>query len=197
MMRYGDGGGVDQQERVRREQVRQRAAELFAAGVPAIEVAGRLEVSTKSAYRWRRAWVAGGPRALASRGASGPDPKLSDAQLARLRERLEFWAGGGPGLELAGVHRTVVPGEERVGALLGSAVGALGEPWLPWLVGDGDQTVLQLLDVAVLQLKVAILDRVADHGPGHAVGLQLLFIVYWYCAPSRTWMPCAYSWPSR
>ena len=89
MMRYGDGGGVDQLERVRRAQVRQRAAELFAAGVPAIEVAGRLEVSTKSAYRWRRAWVAGGPRALASRGASGPDPKLSDRQLARLKQRLD------------------------------------------------------------------------------------------------------------
>src|SRR4029450_13642791 len=88
-MRHGDGGGVDQQERVRREQVRQRAAALFAAGVPAIEVAGRLEVSTKSAYRWRRAWVAGGPRALASRGASGPDPKLSDQQLARLKQRLD------------------------------------------------------------------------------------------------------------
>jgi putative transposase len=88
-MRYGDGGGVDQVERVRREQVRQRAAELFDAGVPAIEVAGLLEVSTKSAYQWRRAWVAGGARALASKGTSGPDPKLSDEQLARLRQRLE------------------------------------------------------------------------------------------------------------
>lgn len=88
-MRYGDGGGVDQVERVRRERVRQRAAELFDAGVPAIEVAGLLEVSTKSVYQWRRAWVAGGARALASRGTSGPDPKLSDEQLARLRQRLE------------------------------------------------------------------------------------------------------------
>ena len=89
-MRYGDGGGVDQVERGRREQVRLQAAELFAAGVPAIEVAGRLEVSTKSAYQWRRAWVAGGALALASSGASGPDPKLSDAQLARLKTRLEL-----------------------------------------------------------------------------------------------------------
>jgi transposase len=88
-MRYGDGGGVDQVERVRREQVRQRAAELFAAGVPAVEVAGLLEVSTKSAYQWRRVWAAGGAQALASKGVSGPDPKLSDAQLARLRQRLE------------------------------------------------------------------------------------------------------------
>lgn len=88
-MRYGDGGGVDQVERARRELVRQRAAELFAADVPAIEVAQQLEVSTKSAYQWRRVWVAGGTRALASKGASGPDPKLSDEQLARLRQRLE------------------------------------------------------------------------------------------------------------
>ena len=38
-MRYGDGGGVDQAERARREQVRRRAAELFAAGRSAVEVA--------------------------------------------------------------------------------------------------------------------------------------------------------------
>jgi putative transposase len=88
-MRYGDGGGVGQVERARRELVRQRAAELFAADVPAIEVAQRLEVSTKSAYQWRRAWVAGGAQALASKGTSGPDPKLSDEQLARLRQCLE------------------------------------------------------------------------------------------------------------
>jgi transposase len=89
-MRYGDGGGVDQVERARREQVRRRAAELFTAGLPAIEVAGQLEVSTKSAYQWRRAWAAGGAQALVSKGASGPAPKLSDEQLARLKTRLEL-----------------------------------------------------------------------------------------------------------
>ena len=89
-MRYGDGGGLEQAQRARREQVRVRAATLFERGVSAIEVAGILEVSTKSAYQWRRAWVAGGAQALASRGASGPDPKLSDEQLARLKARLEL-----------------------------------------------------------------------------------------------------------
>ncbi|MFI6078660.1 helix-turn-helix domain-containing protein, partial [Actinoplanes sp. NPDC051343] len=59
-MRYGDGGGVDQQERARRERVRRQAAQLFALGRSAVEVAGLLEVSTKSAYQWRRVWVAGG-----------------------------------------------------------------------------------------------------------------------------------------
>jgi putative transposase len=48
-----------------------------------------MEVSTEAAYQWRRAWVAGGVEALASRGAPGPDPKISDGQLARLRERLD------------------------------------------------------------------------------------------------------------
>ncbi len=80
---------MDQAERVRREQVRRQAVELFERGMPAVEVAGVLEVSTKSAYQWRRAWVAGGSAALASKGAPGPDPKLSDAQLARLKQRLE------------------------------------------------------------------------------------------------------------
>lgn len=89
-MRYGDGGGLDQADRVRRERVRQRAAVLFAEGRSAIEVAGLLEVSTKSAYQWRWAWVAGGARALASRGPAGPDPKLSDEQLNRLQARLEL-----------------------------------------------------------------------------------------------------------
>lgn len=62
---------------------------MFADGASAVEVAAVLEVSTKSAYEWRRAWAAGGVDALASKGPSGPDPALSDAQLARLRERLE------------------------------------------------------------------------------------------------------------
>jgi len=88
-MRYGDGGGLDQAQRVRREQVRARAAELFEQGVSAVEVAGILEVSTKSAYQWRRVWVTAGPSGLASRGASGPAPKLSDEQLARLKVGLE------------------------------------------------------------------------------------------------------------
>jgi putative transposase len=88
-MRYGDGGGVNQAQRERRERVRWQAAGLFAAGVPAPEVAKILEVSTKSAYQWRRAWTAGGTAALASKGAPGPDPALTDAQLDRLRQRLE------------------------------------------------------------------------------------------------------------
>jgi transposase len=49
-MRYSDGGGVGPQARVRREQVRRRAAAMFADGIDAREVATLLQVSTKSAY---------------------------------------------------------------------------------------------------------------------------------------------------
>ncbi|WP_272932984.1 helix-turn-helix domain-containing protein [Streptomyces sp. M2CJ-2] len=59
------------QERARREALRMRAAELFAAGASAPEVAGPLQVTPKSAYQWRRAWAAGGPAAPASRGPVG------------------------------------------------------------------------------------------------------------------------------
>jgi putative transposase len=80
-MRYGDGGGVNQAGRARREQIRHRAAAMFAEGIPAPEVAAVLEVSTKAAYGWRRAWVAGGAQALASKGSPGPQPTLSQVQV--------------------------------------------------------------------------------------------------------------------
>ena len=88
-MRYADGGGLTQAGRQRREQVRQQAADLFAAGVSAVEVAAQLEVSTKSVYTWRRAWVAGGPEALRSKGSAGARSKLSEDQVRRLQQRLQ------------------------------------------------------------------------------------------------------------
>ncbi|MCK9928875.1 winged helix-turn-helix domain-containing protein [Frankia sp. Mgl5] len=65
-----------------------QAAGLFAAGVDPVEVAGRLRVSTKSAYQWKRRWRAGGETALASKGPSGASCRLSDRQLDRLRVEL-------------------------------------------------------------------------------------------------------------
>lgn len=62
---------------------------MFEEGATAPQVAATLEVSTKSAYEWRRAWSVGGVEALASKGPPGPDPVLSDAQLAGLKQRLE------------------------------------------------------------------------------------------------------------
>ena len=61
---------------------------MFADGMSPVQVAAVLQVSTKSAYAWRRAWVAGGPQALASRGAPGPPRRLSPAQAQRLLQAL-------------------------------------------------------------------------------------------------------------
>src|ERR687889_452282 len=88
-MRYPDGGGLSPAARVRREQVRLRAAELFAQDAAPVDVAARLRVSTKSAYQWRRRWRAGGEDALASTGPGGASCRLSPAQLQRLRAELE------------------------------------------------------------------------------------------------------------
>lgn len=75
----------------RRQQLqarRLRAAELFAAGVHAAEVARQLGVSRQAASRWHAAWKAGGTNALASRGPTGPTPRLSDAQLVEVERAL-------------------------------------------------------------------------------------------------------------
>lgn len=88
-MRYSDGGGVGPQARARREQVRLQAAAMFADGVDPRQVAAALQVSTKSAYTWRRAWTAGGEQALASKGPSGPDRVLSETQVTKLVGILE------------------------------------------------------------------------------------------------------------
>jgi transposase len=67
---------------------RLRAAELFAAGIHAAEVARQLGVSRQAASRWHGAWKAGGTNALASRGPTGPTPRLSDAQLVEVEQAL-------------------------------------------------------------------------------------------------------------
>jgi transposase len=87
-MRYGDGGGVGPRGRARREEIRREAAGMFADGMSAVQVAVVLEVSTKSVYQWRRAWAAGGEQALASKGAPGPDRRLSEQQVKRLLDVL-------------------------------------------------------------------------------------------------------------
>jgi hypothetical protein len=76
-MRYADGGGLTVQGRSRREQVRLRAAEMFAQDTDA-RLASSLRVSTKSVYQWRRAWRAGGKAALASKGVGANPCKLDE-----------------------------------------------------------------------------------------------------------------------
>ncbi|WP_203863769.1 helix-turn-helix domain-containing protein, partial [Planobispora rosea] len=59
-MRYGEGGGLTAEQRAKRERLRFEAADLFAQGVSAPEVARRFRVSRMSANRWYRAWQTGG-----------------------------------------------------------------------------------------------------------------------------------------
>ncbi|GAA3077987.1 hypothetical protein GCM10017600_06970 [Streptosporangium carneum] len=78
------GGGLTATERARRERLRFEAAELFAQGVPAPEVARRFRVSRMSANRWYRTWQTGGPEALASKGPGGEKCRLNAQRLDRL-----------------------------------------------------------------------------------------------------------------
>ena len=72
---------------------RLRAAELFAAGIHPAEVARQLGVSRQSASTWQQRWKAGGSGALQSRGPTGPTPRLSDQELARVEQALLEGAG--------------------------------------------------------------------------------------------------------
>ena len=62
------------------ERRRRKAARLFENNVTAPEVARRLGVARQVAYRWKDAWQKGGLAALASKGQTGPKPKLDPAQ---------------------------------------------------------------------------------------------------------------------
>jgi transposase len=70
------------------EGVRMHAGELFAASHSQAEVARKLGVARQNVSRWHAQWRAGGPDALASRGPTGPDPRLSDAQLHAVDQAL-------------------------------------------------------------------------------------------------------------
>ena len=86
-MRYAQGGGVSDERRQFREEIRMVAAERFALGEPSSVIAKELRVSVRSVQRWRRAWDKGGPRALRSAGSASP-PRLSEAQFAQLEREL-------------------------------------------------------------------------------------------------------------
>jgi transposase-like protein len=63
------------------EHIRMQAGALFATGRSQAEVARTLGVARQNVSRWHARWQAGGLQALASRGPTGPAPRLSDAQL--------------------------------------------------------------------------------------------------------------------
>jgi transposase len=76
------------EERAALEARRLQAAELFAQGRTQAEVAHQLGVSRQSAHVWHARFEAGGVDALRSRGPTGPDPKLSPTDLARIEQAL-------------------------------------------------------------------------------------------------------------
>lgn len=53
------------------------------------QVAESLDVSLRTAGRWRQAYTEGGEAALESKGATGPDCRLGDVQLKELRAALD------------------------------------------------------------------------------------------------------------
>ena len=66
-----------------------QAAELFERKVKPPEVARRLRVSVKSAYRWHQLGRDGGAQALASRGPGGSRCRLSPRCLEKLAAYLD------------------------------------------------------------------------------------------------------------
>src|SRR3954464_14979564 len=100
-MRYAQGGGLTAEECARREQVRLEAAEWIEEGATDAEVAERFRVTRMSANGWRRALVAGGRPALASKGPGGARCRLGGAQLDELPVLLDArpgaWGWGGQG----------------------------------------------------------------------------------------------------
>jgi transposase len=70
------------------EQVRLRAAELFARQVPQAEIARELGTDRRNVSHWYRRWQQGGEQALRSRGATGRTPRVSADQLAEVEQVL-------------------------------------------------------------------------------------------------------------
>jgi transposase len=70
------------------EGVRLQAGALFAAGHSQAEVARTLGVARQNVSRWHARWQAGGLHALASRGPTGPAPRLDAQQLAGIDQAL-------------------------------------------------------------------------------------------------------------
>jgi transposase len=75
-------------DRDAQEQLRLRAAELFARQVPQAEVARELGTDRRNVSHWYRRWQQGGVDALRSRGPTGRSPRVSAEQLAEVEQVL-------------------------------------------------------------------------------------------------------------
>jgi transposase len=116
-----------QEERAAREARRLQAAELFAQGRSQAEVARELGVSRQSAHLWHARLTQGGVDALRSRGPTGPDPKLSVAQLAKVEEALLAGA-------MANGFDTDLWTLERVGVVITQLTGVRYHPGHVWVI---------------------------------------------------------------
>jgi transposase len=88
-MRYGEGGGLTAEQRVKWERIRLEAARMLAGGASNPEVSRAFRVSAMSVSRWRRAYDVGGSAALVSKGPGGNGCKLRGEQLIELEALLE------------------------------------------------------------------------------------------------------------
>jgi transposase len=70
------------------EHVRMQAGQLFAAGHSQAKVARQLGVARQNVSRWHARWRHGRLEALRSAGPTGPDPRLSPAQLTAIDQAL-------------------------------------------------------------------------------------------------------------
>ena len=114
-------------ERAVLEARRLQAAELFAQGRTQAEVAHQLGVSRQSAHVWHTHFQEGGVEALRSRGPTGPDPKLSAADLARVEEALLAGA-------MANGFDTDLWTLERVAVVITQLTGVRHHPGHVWVI---------------------------------------------------------------
>ena len=116
-----------QDERAALEARRLQAAELFAQGRTQAEVARELGVSRQSAHIWHARFEEGGVDALRSRGPTGPDPKLSAAQLAKVEQALLAGA-------MANGFDTDLWTLERVAVVITQLTGVRYHPGHVWVI---------------------------------------------------------------
>jgi transposase len=116
-----------QEERAARAARRLQAAELFAQGHTQAEVAHQLGGSRQSAHVWHARFQEGGVEALRSRGPTGPDPKLSAAQLAKIEQALLAGA-------MANGFDTDLWTLERVAVVITQLTGVRYHPGHVWVI---------------------------------------------------------------
>ncbi|MET7573158.1 winged helix-turn-helix domain-containing protein [Streptomyces sp. NPDC005492] len=86
-MRYAQGGGLTNDQRWLRQDIRVIAARRFAQGAPSSVIAKELGVNVRSVQRWRRAWIEEGQQGIHSKGPSSR-PRLTDSEIRVLEREL-------------------------------------------------------------------------------------------------------------